>query len=42
MELPLILTVLSGVDGGGMWYVAVKCLDILQNTDCEGSYQETN
>jgi hypothetical protein len=36
-ELPLILEVLSIVEVGGMCNVAVKCLDITQNTDCEGS-----
>jgi uncharacterized integral membrane protein len=36
-ELPLILAVLSIVEVGGMQHVAVKCLDMLQNTDCEGS-----
>eukprot|EP01022_Parablepharisma_sp_SALTPOND_P023619 TRINITY_DN5033_c0_g1_i4.p2 TRINITY_DN5033_c0_g1~~TRINITY_DN5033_c0_g1_i4.p2 ORF type:complete len:125 (-),score=1.04 TRINITY_DN5033_c0_g1_i4:64-438(-) len=37
VELPLILLTLSPAEVGGMQYVAVKCLDILQNTDCEGS-----
>ena len=36
-ELPLILPDLSAVDGGGMQHVAVKCVDMLQNTNCEGS-----
>jgi hypothetical protein len=36
-ELPLILLVLSMVEVGGMCHVAVKCLDMTQNTDCEGS-----
>ncbi len=36
-KLPLILEFLSIVEVGGMCNVAVKCLDITQNTDCEGS-----
>ncbi len=35
--LPLILVTLSSDEVGGMCNVAVKCLDITQNTDCEGS-----
>ncbi len=37
VELPLILIFLNVVEVGGMCNVAVKCLDITQNTDCEGS-----
>ena len=37
VELPLILLFLNIVEVGGMCNVAVKCLDITQNTDCEGS-----
>jgi hypothetical protein len=37
VALPLILLVLSLVKVGGMCNVAVKCLDITQNTNCEGS-----
>ena len=37
VELPLILKFLSTVEVGGMCNVAVKCLDITQNTNCEGS-----
>ena len=37
VELPLILLILSVVEVGGMWRVAVKCLDMPQNTDSEGS-----
>jgi uncharacterized integral membrane protein len=37
VELPLILAILSMYEVGGMCGVAVKCLDITQNTDCEGS-----
>ncbi len=35
--LPLILHFLSLDEVGGMCGVAVKCIDITQNTDCEGS-----
>ena len=31
------LVILSGCDGGGICGVAVKCLDITKNADCEGS-----
>ncbi len=34
---PLKLVVLSGREVGGMRGVAVKCVDIAQNSDCEGS-----
>ncbi len=37
VELPLILLFLSAIEVGGMCNVAVKCLDITQNTDCVGS-----
>ncbi len=36
-ELPSILSDLSVVEGGGMGGVAVKCIDTVQNPDCEGS-----
>ena len=36
-KLSLILSSLSIVEVGGMCNVAVKCIDITQNTDCEGS-----
>ena len=36
VELPLILSDLSMVEVVGMSSVAVKCIDITQNTDCEG------
>ena len=36
-ELPLILSFLSIVEVGGMYHVAVKCIDMIQNTDSEGS-----
>ena len=35
--VPLILQGLSGVEVGGIDGVAVKCLDIVKNTDSEGS-----
>ena len=37
VELPLILFFLSIIEVGGMCHVAVKCIDMTQNTDCEGS-----
>ncbi len=37
VELPLILLPLSIVEVGGMSNVAVKCIEITQNTNCEGS-----
>ena len=37
VELPLILEILSVFEVGGMCHVAVKCIDMTQNTDCEGS-----
>ena len=37
MKLPLKLEVLNVVEVDGMCHVAVKCLDMIQNTDCEGS-----
>jgi hypothetical protein len=33
----LILSGLSIVEVGGMGHVAVKCIDMTQNTDCVGS-----
>ena len=36
-EVPLILQGLSGVEVGGIDGVAVKCLDIVKNTDSEDS-----
>jgi hypothetical protein len=41
-ELPLILNSLSIVEVGGIDSVAVKCLDIVKNTDCEGSLLNYN
>ncbi len=37
VKLQLILAVLSTVEVGGIRGVAVKCLDITKNPDCEGS-----
>ena len=37
VDLPLILSFLSTVEVGGMYHVAVKCIDMIQNTNCEGS-----
>ena len=42
VELPLILLFLSVVEVGGMCHVAVKCLDMTQNTDREGSLPSNN
>jgi hypothetical protein len=42
VELPLILPFLSTLDAGGMCRVAVKCLDMAQNTNSEGSLQGRN
>jgi hypothetical protein len=36
INVPLILTNLSKVEAGGMDGVAVKCIDIIQNVNCEG------
>ena len=33
------LAILSGYDVSGIRGVAVKCLDITKNSDCEGSLQ---
>ncbi len=37
VKLQLILEDLSPVEVGGIRSVAVKCLDITKNSDCEGS-----
>ncbi len=37
VELQMILAALSTVEVGGSRGVAVKCLDITKNSDCEGS-----
>ncbi len=36
-EVPLILVVLSTVEVGGIYGVAVKCIDTIKNTDSVGS-----
>ncbi len=41
-EVQLILEDLSTDEVGGMDGVAVKCLDIVQNTDGEGSLLRSN
>ena len=41
-EVQLILGDLSTDEVGGMDGVAVKCLDIVQNTDSEGSLLRSN
>ncbi len=41
-EVPLILEDLSTDEVGGMDGVAVKCLDIVQNTDSKGSLLRSN
>ncbi len=41
-EVQLILEGLSTDEVGGMDGVAVKCLDIVQNTDSEGSLLRSN
>ncbi len=42
IELPWKLVDLSIVEVGGMRGVAVKCIDITQNSDCEGSLLNYN
>ena len=42
VELPLILNSLSIDEVGGIDSVAVKCIDIIKNTDCEGSLLRNN
>ncbi len=39
---PLKLARLSAVEVGGIRGVAVKCLDITKNSDCEGSLLDCN
>jgi hypothetical protein len=36
IAVPLILIDLNTFEVAGMDSVAVKCIDIIQNTDCEG------
>ncbi len=42
VKLQLILPSLSTVEVGGIRGVAVKCLDITKNSDCEGSLLDCN
>ncbi len=42
IKLPLKLVNLSIVEVGGMRGVAVKCIDITQNSNCEGSLLNYN
>ena len=42
VKLQLILGVLSTVEAGGIRGVAVKCIDITKNPDCEGSLLSCN
>ncbi len=42
VKLQLVLASLSTVEVGGIRGVAVKCLDITQNSDCEGSLLDCN
>jgi hypothetical protein len=42
MVLPLKLDVLSNVEVSGIYNVAVKCIDIIKNIDCEGSLLDIN
>ncbi len=42
VELPLILVDLSIDEVGGIYGVAVKCIDTIKNTDSEGSLLDHN
>ena len=42
IAVPLILVDLSEFEVAGMDSVAVKCIDIIQNTDCEGRLLSLN
>ena len=42
VKLQLILETLSATEVGGIRGVAVKCLDITKNSDCEGSLLSCN
>ncbi len=42
IKLPLKLVDLSIFEVGGMRGVAVKCIDITKNSDCEGSLLNYN
>ena len=41
-ELALILFDLNLLEVGGIYDVAVKCIDIIKNTDSEGSHPGLN
>ena len=41
-EVPLKLVVLSTDEVGGIYGVAVKCIDTIKNTDSEGSLLDCN
>ena len=42
VELPLILEILSVLEVGGIYGVAVKCIDTIKNTYSVGSLLECN
>ena len=42
VKLQLILALLSAAEAGGIRGVAVKCLDITKNSNCEGSLLSYN
>ncbi len=42
LELALILLDLNILEVGGIYDVAVKCIDIIKNTDSEGSLLDRN
>jgi hypothetical protein len=42
VELPWILGILNSVEVSGIYDVAVKCIDIIKNTNCEGSLLDLN
>ncbi len=42
VKLQLIMAALSTVEVGGIRSVAVKCLVITKNSDCEGSLLDCN
>ncbi len=42
VKVPLILGSLSIVEVGGIYGVAVKCIDTIKNTDSEGSLLSDN
>ncbi len=42
VTLQLILSVLSAAEVGGIRGVAVKCIDVTKNSDCEGSLLDCN